>query len=351
MATELSNITFTDQDDIFPVSEVHQIFNSGVANTFVGNDTIMGIGSLDINESSSEYGIANYGTLVTAEGNDAIIGTSALSGLMSFSTFNTGEGNDIVAGEGDSYGIMTSDIFNTAEGDDVITGKSNYTGIIINEGIFDTGDGNDKITGIIIENDSINITSMGIVNNYFSGSLNTGDGNDTIDGSGSYGVINEGLINTGNGKDIIITKGIKESGGYGLLNRFTINTGEDDDIITGIGGIYNEGVINMGNGNDSITANAGFESDSNKNGSVFLGKGEDYVKGFGSGNFYGDNGNDILELTPGSYSVEVLGAAVNFIDSNNITMKTFEFENLIVNNTTYNFASLSNGQTISVVLL
>jgi hypothetical protein len=349
MAIELSNITFTDQDDIFPVSEVHQIINSGVANTFIGNDTIMGIGSLDINDPSSNYGIANYGTLVTAEGNDAIIGTSALSGLMSFSTFNTGEGNDIVAGEGDSYGIITSDLFNTAEGDDVITGESNYCGISINDGIFNTGDGNDKITGIIIDNDPLDIIGMGIVNNALG--FNTGDGNDTIDGSGFYGVINDGLINTGNGKDIIIAKGMKDEGGYGLLNRSTINTGEDDDIITGIGGIYNEGVINMGGGNDSIMANASFESDSNSNGNMFLGKGEDYVKGFGSGNFYGDNGNDILELTPGSYSVEVLGSAVNFIDSNNITMKTFEFENLIVNNTTYNFASLSNGQTISVVLL
>jgi hypothetical protein len=216
----------------------------------------------------------------------------------------------------------------------------------MNGGIFDTGGGNDKITGII---DSDRSYTMGIVNNSLS--FNTGDGNDTIDGSGFYGVINDGIINTGNGKDIIIAKGMKDEGGYGLLNRFTISTGEDDDIITGIGGIYNEGVINMGDGNDSIMANAGFESDSNSNGSVFLGKGEDYIKGFGSGDFYGGDGNDILELTPGSYSVEILGSAVNFTDSNNITMKTFEFEKLIVNNTTYNFTSLSNGQTISVVIL
>lgn len=345
MAIELSNIAFTNQDDIVPVSGVEQVFNPDVANTFGGNDTIMGIGSLNINDPNSGYGILNYGTLVTAQGNDVIIGTAVI-GIISYSTFNTGEGNDIVTGKGKSYGITAYDGFNTAEGDDVITGESDYCGIIMNDGIFDTGDGNDKIIGII---DSDLTYTMGIVNNSLS--FNTGDGNDTIESSGFYGVINDGIINTGNGKDIIIANGRKDEGGYGLLNRSTIITGEDDDIITGIGGIYNEGVINMGDGNDSIIANAGFESNSNSNGSVFLGKGEDYIKGFGSGDFYGGDGNDILELTPGDYIVEILGSAVNFTDSNNITMKTFEFEKLIVNNTTYNFASLSNGQTISVVVL
>jgi hypothetical protein len=37
-----------------------------------------------------------------------------------------------------------------------------------------------------------------------SSTFNTGDGNDTIEGQGRYGIINKGLINTGNGKDIII---------------------------------------------------------------------------------------------------------------------------------------------------
>jgi len=346
MAIELSNIIFTNQDDIVPVSGMEQIFNSSVANTYVGNDTIMGIGSLDINDPNSGYGILNYGTLVTAEGNDVIIGT-ALDGIISYSTFNTGEGNDIVVGKGKVYGIIANDNFDTAEGDDIITGEADYCGISIGD-MFNTGDGNDRITGI--SDPVVNSYTFGIINNSLLG-FNTGDGDDTIEGSNFYGVFNYGLINTGNGKDIIIAKGINDQGGRGLFNLSTVNTGEDDDIITGIGGIYNEGVITMGNGNDSIMANAGFESGYNSNGSVFLGKGEDYIKGFGSGDFYGDNGNDILELTPGSYSIEIVGSAVNFTDSNNITMKTFEFEKLIANNITYNFASLSNGQTISVVIL
>lgn len=318
MAIDLSNIIFTDQDDIFPVSGVEQIFNSSIANTYGGNDTIIGTGSLDLNDPSSNYGILNYGTVVTAEGSDVIIGTAGFDGFINYGTFNTGEG------------------------DDVITGEAYTSGIIIQEGIFDTGDGNDRITGI---SNNTNYVSYGISNH--STSVNTGDGNDTIDGRGFYGLVNNGLINTGTGKDTIITKGIHHENGGNLYNFFTIYTGEDDDIINGIGGIYNEGVISMGNGNDSIIANAGF----NNNGSVFLGKGEDYIKGFGSGNFHGENDNDILELTSGSYRVERSESGVNFINSNNIIMKTFEFEKLIVNNTTYDFASLSNGQTISVVLL
>ncbi len=40
MAIELSDIIFSDQNDVVPVSGVAQIFNTGVANTLDGNDTI-----------------------------------------------------------------------------------------------------------------------------------------------------------------------------------------------------------------------------------------------------------------------------------------------------------------------
>jgi hypothetical protein len=41
----------------------------------------------------------------------------------------------------------------------------------------------------------------------------------------------------------------------------------------------------MGDGNDSIIANEGFESGPNSSGAWFLGEGDDYIKGFGSGDF------------------------------------------------------------------
>jgi hypothetical protein len=99
----------------------------------------------------------------------------------------------------------------------------------------------------------------------------------------------------------------------------------------------------MGNGKDSLIAEGGFEG----SGNVFLENGKDYLKGFGSGNFDGGNGQDTLELTSGSYTIGISSAGVNFA-KNGIIMNTSEFEILYAGNTTYNFNSLTNGQTIFV---
>jgi hypothetical protein len=114
------------------------------------------------------------------------------------------------------------------------------------------------------------------------------------------------------------------------------------------------GVINTGGGNDSIIANGGFESNFNSSeyvvyssGSVVLGEGEDYIKGFGNGNFNGGNGQDILELTPGSYTVGMLGATVTFSKDSSLMLAS-EFEQLIAGGTTYDFTSLTAGQIITV---
>jgi DNA gyrase/topoisomerase IV subunit B len=80
---------------------------------------------------------------------------------------------------------------------------------------------------------------------------------------------------------------------------------------------------------------------------VLLGEGKDYLKGFGGGNFNGGNDKDALELTSGSYTVEKSGTAVNFT-KDSIIMNTSDFEILIAGNTIYNFASLTNGQTITI---
>jgi hypothetical protein len=80
---------------------------------------------------------------------------------------------------------------------------------------------------------------------------------------------------------------------------------------------------------------------------VFLGEGEDYIKGFGSGDFYGGNGNDILELTPGSYTVGRWGQRATFSKGSSLMLAS-EFEQLIAGGTTYNFTSLTAGQIIVV---
>jgi hypothetical protein len=74
MAINLSNVTFTDQDDIVPPSGVEPIFVPFFAtiNTLAGDDIING-------------------------GND-ITDTMANSFLNSLSTLNTNSGNDLITG-------------------------------------------------------------------------------------------------------------------------------------------------------------------------------------------------------------------------------------------------------------
>jgi hypothetical protein len=157
----------------------------------------------------------------------------------------------------------------------------------------------------------------------------------------SYAVENTNTIETGNGNDLIDITGV-------LDNRGIINTGNGDDYIIVNGRVYNNGgSINTGYGNDSIIVNGGFESGLNNSGSVFLGEGEDYIKGFGRGDFYGGNGNDTLELTPGTYTVGIWDTSAIFTEGNQL-MITSEFEQLIAGGTTYDFTSLTAGQIIIV---
>jgi hypothetical protein len=123
----------------------------------------------------------------------------------------------------------------------------------------------------------------------------------------------------------------------------TINTGDGMDFITSSNGIENDGTINTGNGADFLINNGGFKG----MGSVFLENGKDYLKGFGTGKFNGGNNQDTLELTSGTYTVGISGTTVSFTNSG-VIMQTSEFEKLIAGSTTYNFTSLTDGQTIVV---
>jgi hypothetical protein len=178
------------------------------------------------------------------------------------------------------------------------------------------GEGNDWI---IVDTD---ISFLGLSN--YSNIIDAGDGDDIISTNVIY---NDGVINTGDGDDFIIANGGIPGSGYGIYN--------------------NGGTINTGNGNDYIIANEGFKSDFNNGGSVLLGDGEDYIKGFGNNDFYGGSGNDILELTPGSYTVGIVDTSVTFTKGNQL-MITSEFEQLIAGCTTYDFTSLTAGQIIVV---
>jgi hypothetical protein len=391
MTIELSNITFTAQDDIVPPSGVEPIFNTGVSNTLAGNDILTGTWTsisdgiiIDPSKYSSGaiIGFYNTGTLNTADGNDIIRGiiqNSTLGGYFNAAfyhevgTIDTGNGDDTIIGsnslDGVGYGIYMNEgtTIDTGRGDDIITGFAQQIGGGLSlSGSIITGDGNDKITGI------------GGVGLYHNGNIDTGNGNDIITGTGRGGFQNFSTITTSNGNDIITGTGTDG----GILNDDeafslgTISTGDGDDTITGTGtnsfgisnnsqfsiintgngndvitaissfGINNQGTIDTGNGNDSLIADGGFTSFFTE-GKVFLGSGRDYLKGFGKGIFNGGNGQDTLELTPGSYTVGISETTVNFINGSTI-MKTSDFEILIAGNTTYHIRRLTEGQTIFV---
>jgi hypothetical protein len=251
---------------------------------------------------------------------------------MNVNAIETGEGNDIITSTAVIYNkeggienahkaISNDGTINTGNGQDSIISVGNFT----NRGNVFLGDGNDSITASMFTSTSEIIGEIDLLNRALENFnfIGTGDGNDTITTTGV--IYNEGIINTGNGDDSIIVDGTGT--GYGIYN--------------------NGGNINTGDGNDSIIANGGFQSGENSSGSVFLGEGEDYLKGFGSGDFYGGNGNDTLELTPGSYLVGRWGATVTLSTSSSFMLAS-EFEQLIAGDTIYDFASLTAGQTIVV---
>jgi hypothetical protein len=403
MAIDLSNIMFSDQNDIVPLSGMEEIVNTGIANSLAGNDVITGNGGWNA-------GFWNTGTFNTDDGNDIITGinTNYYGIFNSAGTLGTGEGNDTITGIG-YLGIFNGGRIDTGNGENSIICQ----GTLINHGEVFLGDNNDLLTANVdsltgaygIENytiidtgdgnDTITTTGGSIVNHNF---METGGGNDIIT-STSF-ISNEGVIETGNGADSIIShESISNLGGvflgegndsitahtdglsgHTLANRNAIiETGEGHDIITINGSIYNDGIINtgngddfivvnatgreyddiynnggainMGNGNDSIIANKGFRSGPNSSGAWFLGEGDDYIKGFGSGDFYGGNGNDTLELTPGTYTVGIWGEGGEspIFTKGDQLMITSEFEQLKAGSIIYDFTSLTAGQIIIVV--
>jgi len=353
MAIELSTITFTELDDVIPASGVKEvILNTGVANTLAGNDRITGVGPERIRIFSlPNYGIYNSGPLYTDEGNDTITGiydeteyflhsayyNSTFNNTGSIYINNTGSIDDYIDDDYiddypkpllfplSRYGILNSSTIATGEGDDIIIG--------INTAVD---------YAKIDPTDIYNPDNIGIDN---GGTINTGNGNDSIISKGKF--INRGGVFLGEGNDSIIADAGFFSDRRGIENYTMIETGDGNDTITSYGVIYNEGTINTGDGDDSIISNI-FYGGLDGLGSVFLGNGKDCLKGFGSGDFNGGQDEDTLELMlEGSYTVGISGTAVSFTRGSSV-MITSEFEKLKAGNTTYDFSSLTDGQTIFV---
>jgi hypothetical protein len=249
MAIELSNVTFTEQDDIVPASGMEEIVNSAITNTLAGNDVITGT------SSGNSFSFLNKSTLNTDDGNDIITGNlSVVNG--SGATIDTGKGNDIITGI--IGGITNFGIINTGDDEDYIISRQFF-----NRGGVFLEDGNDLITA--------NLGGLSrAVENY--NVIDTGDGNDIITITGvlynqaSNYPGNNGTINTGNGDDSIIVEGNTSPGNENVIYNYggTIDTGEVTTLsllakaLPFIGmvtklRIYNSGgTINTGDGDDSI---------------------------------------------------------------------------------------------------
>jgi hypothetical protein len=363
------------------------IENRGTINTDVGNDKITGIGTtpntVPITNAIDLIGINNYGgTINIGTGDDEITGiaTNAYSNIGIFNTANGvidgGNGDDKITGisinesEGGNGAVgiylNAGGIIDGSNGDDWIIGTGvgtngnsgrgiqifNFPGISAIRG----GNGDDHIIGTGTGNGALGIYNQGIIDGRSGDDWIIGSGIDTFTGNGfTVGIFNNGTIDTGSGNDIIIgTSTLNNTisstdNSYGIYNatNATIDTGTGNDILTGIGstyGIYNDSTIDTGDGDDIIDARSGGFRGLGK---TLLGIGNDILKGFGSGNFYGGRGKDTLELPSGSYTVGMSGTVVSFM-SNGLTMNTSEFEKLIAGGTRYDFTGLSNGQTITI---
>src|SRR4028119_1171170 len=153
MVLDLSSIWFTDQDDIVPESGYEeQILNTGIVDTYAGNDSITGTGI-----NGYTYGFKNEGILNTADGDDIITGKIAPDSggeggfsIINWGTLNTGEGDDLIDGQGyynslSHSGIDATGTLNAGGGDDTITGAGSQYGIRVETGTLNMGEGNDLI--------------------------------------------------------------------------------------------------------------------------------------------------------------------------------------------------------------
>ena len=169
-------------------------------------------------------------------------------------------------------------VVNTLAGNDIITGKSPCCGISLRAwDTINTGIGNDAITGI---------------------------GRDES-GKGGDGIGNYGTINTGKGDDSIKATG--SDGDYGMVNneggKIIMGAGNDYIKVTSDriwGSLLNDGIINTGAGKDIVNAlKGGISGD----GETYLGAHNDTLRGFGTGKFYGGTGVDIIRFGEGTYAI------------------------------------------------
>ena len=299
-AKNLANETFSNAKDEKYSQDGWYLSSGDVVQAKAEDDVILGV-SIDY----PEEGLENNGEIYGGSGDDKIIGISEYEpsgvgiGLFNANLISGDQGDDTIYGSGYDFGI-----YNTAEG------------------ILSGGNGNDTIEGI----GSGGRGQIGIVN---GGVISGGNGNDKIKGSGlDWGIQNSNLIDSGNGDDIIsgislLAPGTQTSAGIVNGLNCRIDSGNGNDLIYGSGrdyGIYNDGIIDCGSGNDTVDAGpGGFRGV----GQIDMGSGDDIIRGFGQAIAYGGLGFDTIEFGTGYYSVSQIGESTYLIGE---VMQVTDFE-------------------------
>jgi len=128
MTSKISNLTFTDEDDIASMSAVEQILNTEVANTLATDDIIIGTGN--------DYGFENISVLSTDDSNDTITGIENLDpefdssyDLVNSGTLKADEDNDLLTGTLREDDLVSSGTLKADEDNDIITGTASRNGL------------------------------------------------------------------------------------------------------------------------------------------------------------------------------------------------------------------------------
>lgn len=334
------------------------VFNAGSVKLSGENSRIIGGGLLN--------GIWNLGELQTSNKSDIVAGISGGVGIANGFDLNTALYTNMLP---KTLKVLQATAaaseINTKEGDDLI-----YGGGLFNVNDFLSKLPNipeftsQFLADILLMNPNSKDASIGILN---FGKINTGLGNDVLFGAGDditapenmallsaagigsigSGIINAktGIINLGEGDDLMVGETWAENpptGGEspraGIVNYGLINTGDGNDHICGFSGtkapankgIFNDGTIITGFGNDFIDALTGGFSGT---GLTDLGNDDDTLVGFGSGRFDGGSGTkDKLLLADGSYDFAGFGQLGNEPDASGYFKLTKGSDTMLIKN-------------------
>jgi hypothetical protein len=249
------------------------IFNNVNATISIGNGNNNSI----TGEGEFWNGIWNRGSITMGNGNNNSISGTGIS--------------DVAYGLYNDRFIVSTEFYSS----NITMGNGDNNSMIgIAEGIGSIGLFNEFACSITMGNGDHNFmigtaegdNSIGLSN----GGFGSGSPSDLL------GDPSNATITMGNGDNHSITGIAEGSGSIGILNysECSITMGDGKDTLTGMGdiGILNDGTINMGGGKDTVIADGGFDG----SGTIYLGDGNDLIQGFGKQIVDGGNGKDTADL-------------------------------------------------------